>query len=177
MSFFPSFDLGKVLQSTSLENECSSIFQLEILSNDDIIHYSYLKSHNDDAGVDVYFPESINVPPLLSNNGKGTLISLKIRGKMLDGRNNETAYFLMPRSSIYKTPIRMSNSIGLIDAGYRGELCVVVDNHSDKTYTIEKGTRMFQVVGPSLRPITIQIVDKINTNTERGEGGFGSTGK
>jgi dUTP pyrophosphatase len=51
-----------------------------------------------------------------------------------------------------------------------------VDNISDSDYTIEKGTRLFQIIKGDLQPLTITIVDKLS-DTERGEGGFGSTGK
>jgi dUTP pyrophosphatase len=70
----------------------------------------------------------------------------------------------------------MSNSIGLIDAGYRGELIAVVDNISDDNYLIKEGTRLFQIVNPSLTSFSrIEIMDNL-TETERGTGGFGSTG-
>ena len=82
----------------------------------------------------------------------------------------------MPRSSIPKTPLRLSNSIGLIDAGYRGELQAPLDNISDENYLVKAGTRLFQIVNPDLSTFSsINIVDKLS-ETDRGEGGFGSTG-
>ena len=50
---------------------------------------------------------------------------------------------VMPGSSISKTPLRMSNSIGLIDAGYRGNIMVALDSHDLEPYTIQKDTRLF----------------------------------
>ena len=90
-----------------------------------------------------------------------------------------TAYFMMPRSSISKTPLRMANSIGLIDAGYRGTLIGVVDNIGEDNYTVEANTRLFQIVAPNLDLFErVVIVEDIPGGpTVRGGGGFGSTGK
>lgn len=89
--------------------------------------------------------------------------------------NKPTGYWLVPRSSISNTPLRMSNSIGLIDAKYRGYIMAKVDNLSEHSYHIAKGTRLFQLVGPTLEPITFELVNQLS-DTSRGEGGFGSTG-
>jgi dUTP pyrophosphatase len=83
---------------------------------------------------------------------------------------------ILPRSSIgAKTPLRLSNSVGLIDSGYRGELGVLYDNTSDKPYDIHAGDRIAQLlVMPSYR-FKAQVVDSLE-DTDRGTGGFGSTG-
>jgi len=56
------------------------------------------------------------------------------------------AYYLFPRSSISKTPLRLANSIGLIDGGYRGEIVAMVDNIYDEDYEVKEGERYFQLV-------------------------------
>lgn len=91
-------------------------------------------------------------------------------------RNQFRAFWLLPRSSISKSPLRMANSVGLIDAGYRGVLMGAVDFRSD--FTAKVGERYFQIAGPELLPWTaIHIVSEIPGGaTLRGEGGFGSTG-
>ena len=97
-----------------------------------------------------------------------------------------SGYYLYPRSSIVKTPFRLSNSVGIIDSGYRGEIMAVVDNinaaNMDTKASIVQYmspvTRMFQICSPTLEPFMVQIVnseDKLGV-TERGSGGFGSTG-
>lgn len=88
------------------------------------------------------------------------------------------AYWMLPRSSISKTPLRLANAVGLIDAGYRGPLLAAVDNISDSCWHVEMGTRLFQLSAPDLLPFDdIQIVDEIpGGETLRGSGGFGSTG-
>ena len=74
-----------------------------------------------------------------------------------------------------KTPIRLANSVGIIDAGYRGNIMAIVDNISDEDYTILNQTRLFQICSPTLETVTIEIVNKLS-ETSRGTGRFGSTG-
>ena len=81
----------------------------------------------------------------------------------------------MPRSSISKTPIRLCNSVGLIDAGYRGEIMAAVDNIKQEDYTISVGQRLFQIVAMDGSPLSFELVDELSS-TSRGAGGFGSTG-
>ena len=101
-------------------------------------------------------------------------------------KSSASGYYLYPRSSIVKTPFRLSNSVGIIDSGYRGEIMAVVDNidavNNDIKTCLSKYmppmSRMFQICSPTLEPFMIQIVDseeKLGL-TERGSGGFGSTG-
>ena len=95
-------------------------------------------------------------------------------------------YYLYPRSSIVKTPFRLSNSVGIIDSGYRGEIMAVVDNidsaNNDLKTCIRKHmspmTRMFQICSPTLEPFFVKIADSEEDLgfTERGNNGFGSTG-
>ena len=69
----------------------------------------------------------------------------------------------------------MSNGVGIMDSGYRGNFMVPIDNVSNEEFVIEKHTRLFQVVGPILEPIQLKIVSTLS-DSERGTGGFGSTG-
>jgi dUTP pyrophosphatase len=91
-------------------------------------------------------------------------------------RKQFRAFWLLPRSSISKSPLRMANSVGLIDAGYRGVLMGAVDFRAD--FTARVGERYFQIAGPELLPWSaIHLVSEIPGGpTLRGEGGFGSTG-
>ena len=70
----------------------------------------------------------------------------------------------------------MSNSIGLIDGGYRGEIMASCDNIKNYSYTAKKGERLFQLVSFDSSPISFSLREELS-NTSRGEGGFGSTGK
>jgi dUTP pyrophosphatase len=89
----------------------------------------------------------------------------------------QSSMYLYPRSSTgLKTPLRLSNSVGIIDAQYRGELCAILDNVSDKPFEMKKGERYFQLCAGDLRPIKFQLVNELD-QTQRGSGGFGSTNK
>ncbi len=123
--------------------------------------------HDGDAGLDLYVLEDIEFSP-----GETKLIKLGISCQPKDG----VSYFLMPRSSISKTSLRMSNSIGLIDAGYRGEIMACCDNIKSDKYLVKKGERLFQLVAASCSEISYEIKDNLDSSS-RGEGGFGSTGK
>tara|TARA_B100000768_G_C11235255_1_gene356950 strand:- start:300 stop:896 length:597 start_codon:yes stop_codon:yes gene_type:complete len=89
-------------------------------------------------------------------------------------------YYLYPRSSTgTKTPLRLANSVGIIDSGYRGNIIAAVDNWMMNDYVVDKGHRIVQLCPPDLSyPVLVEIVDKFEElgKTERGEGGFGSTG-
>ena len=75
-----------------------------------------------------------------------------------------------------KFGITMANGVGVIDSDYRGELKVALHNSSDTDYTIHDGDRIAQLmVLPVVQP-ALQMVDELD-ETERGEGGFGSTGR
>jgi dUTP pyrophosphatase len=148
------------------------------------------RSYSDDSGLDVFFTRDFCL-----SSGETCLLPLNIRTEMVDSEGNNVSYILMPRSSIYKTKFRQSNSQGLIDAGYRGVLMVPIDvlisennfNSSScgfipQNYKIEKWQRLFQICAPNLSPFSVKVL-KADDDTEklsdsiRGEKGFGSTGK
>ena len=122
--------------------------------------------HKGDSGLDLYILENQIFKP-----GETNKIKLGISCES----NMGESYFLFPRSSISKTPLRMANSIGLIDGGYRGEIMAVCDNIKDFEFKINKGDRLFQLVSADLSAINFKIVNNLS-KTDRGAGGFGSTG-
>lgn len=136
----------------------------ELYSN----HSTY---HAGDSGLDLFFPEDINLGP-----HETKIINLMIKCEAWKNEKNPESYsyYLYPRSSISKTPLRMANSVGIIDAGYRGNIMVAVDNTSNEDYLIEKGQRLFQICSPNLSPVTFSLANVLS-ETARGEGGFGST--
>ena len=123
--------------------------------------------HQGDAGLDLFIAQEQTI-----KFGETALIKLQLA---CEPENNQP-YLLMPRSSIAKTPLRLCNSIGLIDGGYRGEIMAAVDNIKTEDYTVEPNQRLFQLVAMNGAPITFEIVDELS-DSSRGEGGFGSTGK
>ena len=84
---------------------------------------------------------------------------------------------IRPRSGLsIKHGITLINCVGTIDEDYRGEVCVPLVNISDKEYTIEPDERIAQMVIAKVEQAKIEVVTEL-TETARGEGGFGSTGK
>lgn len=86
-------------------------------------------------------------------------------------------FYIYARSSISKTPLRLANNQGIIDAGYRGELMIALDNITHKQWELDPGTRLVQACQSNLIPFKTLIVNEDFEATERGAGGFGSTGK
>ncbi len=74
-----------------------------------------------------------------------------------------------------KNGVFVLNSPGTVDNDYRGELCVILANFSSQPFTVENGMRIAQVVIAKYAQFPIEIVE-ILTETQRGSGGFGSTG-
>ena len=82
-----------------------------------------------------------------------------------------------PRSSIWKTGMLLSNSIGTLDEFYRGEAMAVFYHVMPNMERYHVGDRIGQIYLDVAPKVEFEFVEEINENTERGEGGFGSTGK
>ena len=94
------------------------------------------------------------------------------------GKRFNTGFYMYPRSSLSKTPLRLANSVGIIDAGYRGHLIGVFD--ATKNVGVCEYDRLVQICAPGLIPIYVEVVDSedmLGEMTRRGDGGFGSTGR
>lgn len=125
-------------------------------------------AHDSDAAADMYAMEDVEVPA----HSNGVPVKTGVHIQLPEG----WVAFVLPRSSIgAKTPLRLSNSAGVIDSGYRGEVRALYDNISDEPYQIHKGDRIAQMlVMPSYR-FKAKVVDSLE-DSDRGEAGFGSTG-
>lgn len=82
-----------------------------------------------------------------------------------------------PRSSVYKTGLILCNCIGTIDELYRGEVKAYFYSVNPFGRKYRVGERIGQICLGITLPLEIEEVDELDKNTERGEGGFGSTGK
>ena len=106
------------------------------------------------------------------------LISLGVSAMLSRSDSGEVVhYWLLPRSSIYKTGYMMANSVGVIDKTYRGILrapVVCVGGYGSKGFVA--GDRHFQIVAPDMGPIKKVVIVDTLPETVRGAGGFGSTG-
>ena len=119
---------------------------------------------NEDTGLDIPMTESITVP------GKSQAFKIDLGFKA----EQNQGYMLIPRSSISKTPLRLANSIGIIDKSYRGKVLVKVDNISESPFEVLEGECYFQIVAFNGVLPDYTVVSSIS-KTKRGEGGFGST--
>ena len=132
-----------------------------------------------DAGFDLFAPCELSVSPneLIKINHNIQTSMLLINPQFNNSCGIPVGYYLYPRSSTgTKTPLRLANSVGIIDSGYRGNIIAAFDNKSDQQFNIEKGQRLVQICPPNLEyPLWVSLVYTLG-ETERGEGGFGSTG-
>ena len=150
---------------------------------------------NTDSGFDLLTPHKEII-----HAGGTKLIDMKVKCKMVKRVKNvyneydekPAGFYMYPRSSIYKTPLRLANSVGIIDSGYRGTIRAPLMNvpntaeYFSRTfteldmnlfdYTIEENQRLVQLCAPDLSPFKVVFVESLD-ETERGEGGFGSTGR
>lgn len=143
-----------------------------------------------DSGFDLLIPYDVSSHEFGYTDNRLSPITFRvplgIKCAMTTPEQKASGYYLYPRSSIVKTSFRLANSVGIIDAGYRGEIMAVVDNidaaNNDMKACLEKYmsplSRVFQICAPSLEPFFVRIVgdDSKLGVTERGSGGFGSTG-
>lgn len=126
------------------------------------------RGHNTDAGLDLksrvitsVFPQDTEFIPT------GVCVEIPVGYVGL----------LFPRSSISKTPLRMANSVGVIDSGFTGEIKVPLYNTSEvEIKDIEQYDKIAQLVIVPCMSFELEAVDELE-DTERGECGFGSTGK
>jgi hypothetical protein len=153
--------------------------------------------HFFDAGFDMFLPQNTHFHTAISghNSVKVNKVDFNIKccakihllGSSDDNKSYFSGFYTHPRSSLSKTPLRLANSTGIIDAGYRGNLigmfdCIWSDDssaNSNTDYSSAKFTRLLQICAPSLMPIYVEIVgsvEELGPNTSRGTGGIGSTG-
>ncbi len=121
------------------------------------------------AGADIY---ALCSEPVCIDAGKTALIHTGIALAIPDG----FVGLIYARSGLAsKKGLAPANKVGVIDSDYRGEIMVALHNHSEQAVTVEQGDRIAQLV---IAPYyTAQFEESDLTETERGVGGFGSTGK
>lgn len=130
------------------------------------------KATEGSLGVDLYTAESVRIPA-------NTTVLVKLHGKV------KGACLLFARSSIWKMGVVIANGVGVIDEDYRGQLCIPLTNFGTSAVNIDEMTRVAQIVpicdGFKEASVIIHNDEEYENwaekyPTERGEGGFGSTG-
>lgn len=124
-------------------------------------------SHPGDAGLDLFSIEEQTILP-----GETKLIRTGIAIALPEGTEAQ----IRPRSGLaLKYSITVLNTPGTVDAGYRGEIGVILINHGRKTFEVIPGMKIAQMVITSFIAAEVELVKQLN-DTIRGDGGFGSTG-
>jgi deoxyuridine 5'-triphosphate nucleotidohydrolase len=127
--------------------------------------------NTENAGYDLISAQDLSGPTT------PTLLNLGVRAMLVDIETRlPIHYWLLPRSSIYKTGCIMANSVGVIDSSYRGVLKAPVVSVVEGAIGFVKGERYFQIVAPNMGKILVVRRVASLPETARGEGGFGSTG-
>ena len=141
------------------------VLKIKKLSEDAIIPFY---AHPGDAGLDLFSVEEVTIEP-----GKRKLVATGISIEL--PKNTEAQ--VRPRSGLaLKYGVTVLNSPGTIDEGYRGEIKVILINHGEEAFKINKGDKIAQMVIMPVLTVEIKEVEILN-DSERGEGGFGSTGR
>jgi dUTPase len=195
----------RIFAPTLSRRMTDTYYRLELLPDANALEfYKNVTGRSDDnAGFDLYVTETCE-----TKGGTVSLLNLGCKARMLkcfpDGTEQDVAYWLAPRSSIWKSGVTQANSIGVIDKSYRGKLMgAVIPIHKPEGYwsqmagsgksgsyvwmncdsrdtgnpTIERGQRLFQIVAPDMGWIKeVRIVETL-PETVRGEGAFGSSGR
>jgi deoxyuridine 5'-triphosphate nucleotidohydrolase len=153
------------------------------------------KAHDTDAGYDIMAAEDqiiypTNIPITSQNFLDSELVSVfkhsaikrykhpkqKISTGFAIGPDKAGFCLIVPRSSVgVKWHLTLSNTVGIIDADYRNEIYMIFDNWTNYPIPVKKGERLAQLIYLPLPVTTLKFVDKLD-DTERGLGGFGSSG-
>ena len=183
------------------ETNHTQVMILSLFVEDDELQKIYMDAatnHNNklrtephfyDAGFDVFLPKNNDTGGTKFFKNKINKVDFKVKCCAQIFTNNFTLYYspfyTYARSSISKTPLRLANNQGIIDAGYRGPLigmfdCIYSENNNlECDYYTDEYSRLIQICAPGLIPIFVKIVnsfEELGPSTSRGAGGFGSTG-
>ena len=127
-----------------------------------------VKAHSDDAAFDLKARTALEIAP-----HKAALVPTGLFLELPVGYEAQ----VRPRSGLaLKHCITVLNTPGTIDAGYRGEVGVILINHGDNPFPVKRGDRIAQMVIQALPDVVLTPVSALNASS-RGTGGFGSTGK
>lgn len=144
-----------------------------------------------DAGFDLFTPQEYTIPGSTSSNKINLEVKCAMFHHYYSSLSSSTSsskpqiiaepisYYLYPRSSTgSKTALRLANSVGIIDSGYRGNIIAVFDNIGKEAEHITLNSRLVQLCTPTLQPFIVNVLDTVDElgTTSRGTNGFGSTG-
>lgn len=127
-----------------------------------------VQAHPGDAGMDLVSIEDATIAP-----GARRLVRTGLAVEIPFGFEGQ----VRPRSGLaLKHGVTVLNAPGTIDAGYRGEVGVVLANFGEAPFVVEKGMRIAQLVIAAVAEVSVEVAGELSSS-ERGEGGYGSSGK
>jgi dUTP pyrophosphatase len=127
------------------------------------------RAHPGDAGLDLCAVDGVELPP-----GGRAAVPTGVAVAIAPG----WAGLVVPRSGLARRHgVTVANAPGLIDAGYRGEVQVLLVNLSDEPHLVAPGDRVAQLVLVPVATCAAEWTDELPSSDGRGEGGFGSTGR
>lgn len=126
------------------------------------------KAHASDAGWDLFASESTYIYP-----GSTVVVKTGVKIELLEGWEAQ----VRSRSGLSIYGLTVANSPGTIDAGYRGEIAVILTNTSPSVKTVIRGDKIAQLVFQKVENVSLTVVEEVDTKTERSDAGFGSTDK
>mmetsp|Transcript_49608 Transcript_49608/g.97752 ORF Transcript_49608/g.97752 Transcript_49608/m.97752 type:complete len:183 (-) Transcript_49608:441-989(-) len=148
--------IRKLTRKKSLDPKTTAKMHLKLQCLNDEARHLYGKHGHykpGDSGLDLFcVAEEQTIKA-----GETAFIKLGLKASAWNSEGKNVSFLLFPRSSISKTPLRLANSVGLIDAGYRGELMAAVDNIKTVDHTVKRGDRLVQAVSFSGEPLTFEI--------------------
>lgn len=166
----------KVLQHSLMESEIETFRQQEEKLETKVLKIKLLNekaklpqsAHQGDAGLDLFATSEVVIKP-----GESSLISTGIS----IGLPPQTEAQIRPRSGLaLKHQVTVLNTPGTIDQGYRGEIGVILINHGKSPFQVEIGMKIAQMVIKPVLSVQVKSVEELD-ETDRGVGGFGSTGR
>ena len=131
-----------------------------------------------DAGFDIFSPINYEIDEITKLHKLDFKVMCAAEMVLDSNKRFNTGFYMYPRSSLSKTKLRLANSVGIIDSGYRGNLIGMFDVLGKVNIT--SYDRLLQICSPYLCPIYVEIVETkedLGVKTDRGTGGFGSTGR
>lgn len=145
-------------------------------------YYDQFKFNSENCGFDVYLPNDVTFLPF-----ETIYVNMGIKCEMKKFSDHDlifnpinVSYLLYARSSLSKTGLILLNSVGIIDNSYRGNIIAALKYIPEKgslnECTVKAGTRLVQLCTTCLSPIHMKYTNTLSSSN-RGEGGFGSTGK
>ena len=133
----------------------------------DLGAYEPIRGHKTDAGLDIRSKDKAKKIPANGSAVFKTGVHIQLP--------SHTCGLIVPKSGL-NVKKEIVSSVGLIDEGYTGEIVVKLENHSDKDYTVKAGDKIAQMIIVPAYYFDLEFVEELE-ETERGDNGFGSTGR